>query len=248
MAASKNLQIPLVICDYQMPGKTGVDFLQELRASSYAPETQVIILSSAEVLSQKRDFADLGVKHVLTKPCPRKTLIEAVSNELFAYHKNRGSAKKGPLTAPEPKAIEPEPLNETGNDAPFILVADDDEFNRSVFTMFLEKFGYRHLIVNNGLEALQAAKKYDFDAILMDISMPVMNGPDAAEQIRLYEFNREKPVTPIIAVTAHALAGDKDKYGCKHFDDYLFKPVRMSVLETALKAVLSNHDINRKAG
>jgi signal transduction histidine kinase/CheY-like chemotaxis protein len=238
-AAQKKLQIPLVICDYKMPGKTGIDFLKELRAGIHAPNTSVIILSSADIISRKPEFVTLGVNHVLENPCSTLRLIESVSNELSKFYSQSGSENangSGPTKIELIKATE----QITPKDSrPRILVADDDEHNRKVFEMFLKQIGHQYVLVKNGLEAVKAAKEDKFDAILMDISMPVLNGSEAMMKIREHESKHGKQSVPIIAVTAHAMEGDKQRYMSEGFDEYLSKPMQLSELETILKAVMN---------
>lgn len=253
-AAQKKLQIPLVICDYQMPEKTGLDFLRELRAGVNAPNTPVIILSSADVIARKNEFVKLGVNHVLEKPCSGMRLIDSVSNELSKFYLQRnsenanvlGRTKIDPIKTTEKVTpldsiigLKPTSLAKVSGERFRILVADDDEHNRKVFEMLLKQIGHQYVLVKNGLEAVKAAKETRFDAVLMDISMPVLNGSEAMIKIRNHELEHDKKPAVIIAVTAHAMEGDKDRYMSQGFDDYLSKPIQLFELETLLKSALN---------
>ncbi|MEJ2194676.1 MAG: ATP-binding protein [Ignavibacteriaceae bacterium] len=104
-----------------------------------------------------------------------------------------------------------------------ILLAEDNLINQKVTVKLLQAAGYRSFAVNNGGEAVKAMKDGDYDLILMDIQMPVVDGFSATGQIR--NFNNDKKDVPIIAITAHALIGDREKCLKAGMSDYLSKPI-----------------------
>ena len=111
-----------------------------------------------------------------------------------------------------------------------VLVAEDNEVNRIVFTQILQGIGCSFLIANNGREALELYQKHSPKVICMDISMPVLNGHEATQEIRKMEEGSDRH-TPIIGVTAHAIKGDMEKCFEAGMDDYLSKPVSPDRLE-----------------
>ncbi|NLN66523.1 MAG: response regulator [Clostridiaceae bacterium] len=118
-----------------------------------------------------------------------------------------------------------------------ILLAEDDEINQLVITRMLKEAGHFVETANNGVEALQAINKKSYDVVLMDIQMPEMDGIEAVERIRKDERGKESQI-PIIALTAHALQGDREKYLSVGMDDYISKPVQMNrLLETIEKTM-----------
>lgn len=123
-------------------------------------------------------------------------------------------------------AVEPESADDTAEDdagPAHILVAEDNQINRMLITTYLEKFGHSFETVDNGREAAEAAKSGAYDLILMDIHMPVMDGVEAAKQIRADEAEGQH--VPIIALTANAMKGDRDNYLAAGMDEYVSKPI-----------------------
>jgi CheY-like chemotaxis protein len=113
-----------------------------------------------------------------------------------------------------------------------ILVAEDNVVNQKVALRMLERLGYRADVVSNGLEAVEAVKRGFYDVVLMDVEMPEMDGPEATRQLRA-----EMPANllpRIIATTAKALSGDREKLIAEGMDDYLSKPIRLDELENRL--------------
>jgi CheY-like chemotaxis protein len=107
-----------------------------------------------------------------------------------------------------------------------ILVAEDNQVNRLVLLTQLRKFGYQAEAVVNGAEAVQAATTEDYDLVLMDCEMPAMDGYEATRRIR----RARQRSLPIIAVTAHAMSGDRDRCLAAGMDDFITKPIDMQVL------------------
>jgi osomolarity two-component system sensor histidine kinase NIK1 len=111
-----------------------------------------------------------------------------------------------------------------------ILLAEDNEVNQKVAVRFLEKYEHKIIVVDNGLEALAKARERRYDVILMDVQMPIMGGFEATVLIRQYEQEHGISRTPIIALTAHAMFGDRDKCIAAGMDDYLSKPLNQNQL------------------
>lgn len=227
--AKKGYKIPLVICDYKMPGKTGFDFVKELREDPEISDTPVIIVSSADIISRKKEFSAYGVSDVFEKPCNPTDLLKSVSKALS----HRTPDEKS-IVAPSPSSPKPSIRADK-----HILVADDDPVNRQVFKGLLKMFGYSFVIVENGLEALKAYSEEDFDLVIMDISMPVLNGLEATRKIIAYETRNNLAHTPVIAVTAHAMKGNKEEFLTAGMDDHLAKPILRADFEIMLNKWLS---------
>jgi signal transduction histidine kinase/CheY-like chemotaxis protein/HPt (histidine-containing phosphotransfer) domain-containing protein len=115
-----------------------------------------------------------------------------------------------------------------------VLAVDDNEINQAVAEELLTELGLEVEIVGNGLEAFQAVQKKRYDAVLMDCQMPVMDGYDAVRAIRQWEQEHGMPRTPVIALTAHALSGEREKVLAAGMDDYLTKPIPVRSLEASL--------------
>jgi len=128
---------------------------------------------------------------------------------------------------------------------PRILIVEDVDSNRRALTVMLEKFGMRPDSVANGQEALAALAENDYDAVLMDVQMPVMDGVEATRRIRDGQAGQDKADVPIIALTAYAMSGDREKFLGAGMDGYLSKPVAMQELREALERALA---VGRVAG
>ncbi|KAK4862840.1 hypothetical protein LT330_002973 [Penicillium expansum] len=122
-----------------------------------------------------------------------------------------------------------------------ILLAEDNDVNQKVAVRILEKFNHNVTVVENGLQAVKEVKHNRYDVVLMDVQMPVMGGFEATGNIRQYEKMNGLPRTPIIALTAHAMLGDRDKCIQAGMDDYLSKPLDSSrMMQTILKCSAMN--------
>ncbi len=137
----------------------------------------------------------------------------------------------------EPEVVETETIEATEAEAkPLeILVAEDNPINQKLIRIVLEKFGLNVTLANNGEEALEARKANRYDMIFMDVQMPVMGGVEATHRILEYEKENNLAHVPIIALTANALAGDREKYIGEGMDDYATKPLDVKVIENLVE-------------
>lgn len=121
-----------------------------------------------------------------------------------------------------------------------VLLAEDNEVNQKVAIKILEKYNHQVTVVENGLEAFKAVQKNRFDVVLMDVQMPVMGGFEATREIRQYEKEQGMTRTPIIALTAHAMLGDREKCIQAQMDEYLSKPLKQNLLMQTILRVASD--------
>ncbi len=234
LAIERNAGYDLIILDYQMPGMTGGEVAKKLKASEQLNNIPIILLTSVDETDDGLSFASLGIASYLTKPARSSQLLKQITHVLAKSRKNSPSALNAVATTgnadsgeSQDKPYEDEPID--------ILVAEDNEVNQIVFTQILEATNWRFMIAENGAQAVEFNERYQPKMILMDISMPVMNGREACRVIRNQE--RESDVklgVPIIAVTAHAISGDKQKCLDAGMDDYIAKPVSLEVLEAKI--------------
>jgi len=127
-----------------------------------------------------------------------------------------------------------------------VLVAEDNEVNQIVFTQILQGTGLSFLVVNNGEEAVEAWERYTPRLIMMDVSMPVMNGHQATKLIRQKEQGQGRRV-PVIGVTAHALESDRELCLDAGMDDYMSKPISPELLEDKIRQWLGRGELRRAA-
>ncbi|PYK68547.1 MAG: hypothetical protein DME45_06865 [Verrucomicrobia bacterium] len=212
----------LAIIDMEMPGRmNGMELARAIKIDPITEDTRVIMLQSdAHPLDAKaRKNSDIDA--FLVKPVKQPQLHQCLASVLGAAPSRRTKAKSQAPTDAAPRPI---------HDAR-ILIAEDNEVNRYVMLLLLEDLGYAADTVVNGKEALAALRRQSYDIVLMDCQMPEMDGYETSRTIRR-EF--EKPPR-IIAMTAHALRGDREKCLAAGMDDYLSKPIIEAELETALK-------------
>jgi signal transduction histidine kinase/ActR/RegA family two-component response regulator len=129
-------------------------------------------------------------------------------------------------------------VKRAGSGALSILLAEDDTISSAALKASLEKHGYRAVATENGREAIDLLRKNDFDAVLMDVQMPIMDGVEATRAVRAGEAGEDKAGIPIIALTAYAMAGDREKFLDAGMDGYVSKPVDMDEMLSELSAVV----------
>ena len=123
-----------------------------------------------------------------------------------------------------------------------ILVAEDEPVNQQVIGKLLGMAGYSYDIAENGEKAVELYKEKSYDAALFDVQMPVMDGIAATQEIRKIELEKRKPHLPIIAVTARAMFGDKERIMKNQLDDYIAKPYNLSTVVDTLNKYISKKD------
>jgi PAS domain S-box-containing protein len=225
-AAAGGAPFPLVLLDAMMPDMDGFAVAAEVRRHAELAGTAVMMLSSGAPWvagrSPEQLCRELGVRCYLLKPVKQSDLLHAVTESLLA----------GPRPSPEaPAASTPAaPLR--------VLLADDNPVNQALMRGFLERQGHTVRAVGTGREALAALEDGGFDLVLMDIEMPEMGGLEAAAALRRREQEAGRPRLPVIAVTAHALKGDRERCLAAGMDGYLTKPIRAADLDRALAGVL----------
>ncbi len=211
----------LILTDAQMPGRGGFDFVRELNGSEEAERATIMMLSSADGMADSQRCVQLGIAAHVVKPIKQSELFDAIVSTLgIESVESRDSSEPSSST---PTTIQPMR----------VLLVEDSIVNQKLAIGLLGKFGHEVTIKNNGLEAVEAIQDEVFDVVLMDVQMPVMDGLTATEQIRELEKHTGGHV-PIIAMTAHAMKGDRERCLEWGMDDYVAKPVRGAELFRAL--------------
>ncbi|RJG43583.1 response regulator [Mesorhizobium sp. DCY119] len=252
--------VDCVILDYQMPGMNGADVAKAMSSDSRLASIPVVLLTSVDQVDFGRLVLDYGIAAHLTKPARSAILLGTVIGAIQKARTQLGKAAQfvreaAPVVAPAPapKPATPAftvlrgsaattPMQSTAQpsaNVPLdILVAEDNEVNQLVFGQILDGLGLSYRIAANGRTAVEMYRTFSPRLILMDVSMPEMNGYEATRAIR----NAEAAIgahTPIIGVTAHALKGDREKCIDAGMDDYLPKPISPDRLGTKIGAWLS---------
>jgi two-component system, sensor histidine kinase and response regulator len=211
----------LVLTDCHMPEMDGFDLASRIRNSPHLTEAVVMMLTSGERREDIERCRELGISVYLTKPVRRADLHSAIVRAITRQATGRREGE--PLRSAFKPALKPAP-----GSGMHILLAEDNVVNQRVAVRILEKEGHYVVIAQNGREALDALDRQAFELVLMDIQMPLMGGFEAAAEIRRREAGRHH--IPIIALTAHAMAGDREKCLAGGMDDYITKPIRASLL------------------
>ena len=212
----------LVLLDMQMPVMDGAETARRIRADGQVAGVALVLLSSMGSLRGGRDAAQaLGFDAALAKPVRREKLLAVVTEVM--------GARTDAVAAPPPQ--HPRPAR-TG--APSrVLIAEDNAVNRKVLLRMLEKLHCRTTAVSNGREAVAAVLREPYDVVLMDLQMPVMDGFEATAEIRRLE-RQNGGHQVIVAVTARAMQGDRERCLAADMDDYVAKPVKLEDLARTL--------------
>jgi PAS domain S-box-containing protein len=216
---------PLIIVDKQMPGMDGIEFTEHVR-NSIGSGIKILLLTSWGGMNFS-DIKDRGIDETIVKPVKSAKLYDAVSRLVKedAYITERDQRPGSPLDS----------LRAKDRVKPRILVVDDTPDNQNLAKRILELCGYEVDVASSGREGAEAACGNAYDVILMDIQMPVMDGFESTRVIREWEKANRTDRTPIIAVTAHALMGYREKCLESDLDDYITKPLTRKHLHDMVK-------------
>lgn len=215
----------LLVVDAHLDGDDGFALAQRLRDEAATPPRVIMLLTTAQLGRDAGRCREFGFDSYLTKPIRESALLEAVQSVLEPEDETPLASAASPW---EPSKRPPRALN--------ILLAEDNSVNQILAVRMLEKQGHKVVVAGDGGEALRQATSKPFDVILMDVQMPVLDGFEATAAIRQHEANTGQRV-PIIALTAHAMEGYRDKCLAHGMDDYLSKPIRARELFQMLDRV-----------
>jgi two-component system sensor histidine kinase/response regulator len=216
----------LVLLDVRMPEMDGLEVARRIRTDSAFAGVQVVLLTSVGLGNESQVVEKSGLAAYLTKPVRKLDLHASLRKVLSRVTENN---QPRPVTKPvnTRKAAQLDL---------YILVAEDNETNQEVAFGMLQNFGCRVKIVPNGEHAVAAVKENTYDVVFMDCQMPVMDGYQAAAEIRRMEKTEvSKKHIPIIALTANALEGDREKCLSAGMDDYISKPFKKDEVFTILE-------------
>ncbi|MDB6031178.1 MAG: Hpt sensor hybrid histidine kinase, partial [Verrucomicrobiales bacterium] len=218
----------VALVDGQLPGVDHATLADAIRKAANSPALPVLLMTPPAVRAESTQ------NNFITKPVKPlqllSALIKAISGAAPAVKKVAAESKL------DPKLAERLPLS--------ILLVDDNVINQKVASRLLQQMGYKADIAGNGQEALKALEKKPYDVILMDVQMPIMDGLEATRRIRARQHEVSphphfgKPIM-IVAMTANAMAGDREKCVTAGMNDYVPKPVRPEALQAALQGFAS---------
>ncbi len=212
----------LVLLDTSMPEWDGQSVALEIRKRFGDAWPKLLYLSYIGELHSASQWESLRVERVLSKPVRPSQLLDAITRAMGTGAGDRRSEPVSPEPAPRPLRV---------------LLAEDNAINRLVATKLLEDRGHTVIAVEDGTRVLEILQEAQFDAVLMDVQMPQMDGITAAREIRKVEARNGEARVPIIALTADAMQADRERCLEAGMDDYLPKPVRSAELYAALERI-----------
>ena len=214
----------LVLLDVHMPDMDGFAVAEQIRNSYKHQEIKVVLLTSASRPSDVARCRELGISHYLSKPIKQSELFDAIVTAMAEHPRKpeRCESTSAPIR-PSERSLR-------------VLLAEDNPVNQTLAMRILERLGHKVQVVNDGKEAIGRAQAEDFDLIFMDVQMPEMDGLEATMAIRAAEASTGKHVL-IVAMTAHAMKGDREKCLGAGMDAYLSKPIRIDELKQAISGV-----------
>ncbi len=213
-AAAAGDPFRLVITDMQMPAMDGEQFGEAVKAVPELREIRLIMMTSIGQRGDARRLRQSGFSAYLTKPVKQSDLYDCLATVLGTPD----AGESAPL-------ITRYRLSEARRGRARILAAEDNPVNQMVIRRVLEKLGFHADVVSNGKEAVEALARAPYDLVLMDVQMPELDGLEATRIIRSGEAGAVNPGLPVIAMTAHALKGDRDRCLEAGMDDYVTKPI-----------------------
>lgn len=212
----------VAILDFHMPEMNGLQLARAIRDDASIEAIRLVLLTSAGQLGDARAARRAGIEAYLTKPARPSSLYDCLAV----------------LTGMEPEAVSSTVVTRhtlaeaRARARAHVLVAEDSDVNQKVAVRMLEKLGHRVDVVSNGLEAVEAVSRLPYDAVLMDCQMPEMDGYEASMRIR--QMDAPAKAIPIIAMTAGAMQGDREKCLAAGMNDYVSKPVKLEELGAIL--------------
>ncbi len=212
----RNDPYQLVLMDWQMPGKDGIEVLRELQAHSNIAPVPTVIMVTAHGREEAANAAQgLNINAYLTKPVTRSCLIDAIEHALDQEGHKPGAGKSHDLAQKATQQLK----------GAKILLVEDNEMNQELACELLSSNGILVVVAENGQQALDLLANDSFDGVLMDCQMPVMDGYTATRKIREQAHLKELPV---IAMTANAMAGDRENALAAGMNDHIAKPVNVN--------------------
>ncbi len=219
----------LVLLDMQMPGMDGLMLAKEIRQLPGATVLPLVLLTSMGVRTDNPAFASIAFACCLNKPIKPAHLREALVRVISG---TKPVARKASPATANPTLSDSLPLR--------VLLCDDNVINQKVALRLLQKFGYKADVAINGVECLKAIERQPYDIIFMDVQMPEMDGIEATQQVRKRQKQSAgrgnfKPGIAIVAMTANAMQGDREKCLAAGMDDYLSKPIKPEDIRKVLE-------------
>ena len=226
----------IVLADAELGDADGFKLVRD--AVPKIADRTVMMLTTTSQLEHSSECRAAGVGGYVVKPVSPPALLATVCQVL-------GIDVRHEETSPRFKMLPGDSDSADGERGPRILVAEDNLFNQTLLVRLLEKKRYEAVVVDNGAQACEAFASADFDLVILDVQMPVMDGIAAARKIR--ELQADGRHVPMMALTAHSLPGDRERFIAAGFDTYVSKPINATELYATLHALLSGRHSSASA-
>ena len=248
-AAKDEVQYDMVLTNLSLPDMTGLALIRAMRSADGSADVPAILNFSTGEEPDKQQLATLNVAGCLPRPLAPTRLLSSLLGASGAA--KPAAAETADTPDHELEDVSPD-ADAEGMRRLRILLADDNQMNQKVVTAMLSSTDHHVDVVANGVEALEAVRTVPYDIVLMDIQMPEMDGVEATREIRC--LAGDPAGVPIIALTANAMQGDKDRYLDAGMDDYVAKPIDRGELMAAIhrrarpRAVEADDGVSQAAG
>ncbi len=219
-AFEKDSPYHMVVLESTLPDMRAEEFASRLADETYAGETKIILFNSIGPSNAPSSFHTFA--GYLTAPMKQSMLLDCIANVSSKQAQAPNKSSLASKTAAQTEAVR------------HILIAEDNHVNQRVAVLQLRQIGFTADVVSNGEEAVAAMRSTNYDLVLMDCQMPIMDGFEATREIRKAEIRTGHHI-PIVAMTAHAMEGDREKCIAEGMDDYISKPVNPVVLSAILE-------------
>jgi len=262
-ASKEGRPYSLALLDYQMPETDGGELARVIRADKRFDDLRLVMLTSIDQALSAEERSALSIHASITKPLRRSRLFDAIDEALDITPGERAPASVAALTdlaaagvasatqqtAEAPRMVEEQTATlvkavprqtlaeeKTLKDVPAmnVLVVEDNPVNQMVIQELMIAAGHTVVVAENGVEALKCMEAGNIELVLMDCQMPVMDGFETTTRIREMEAENGTPRLPIIAVTANAIKGDRERCLNAGMDDYITKPIDSKRLHDAI--------------
>jgi two-component system sensor histidine kinase/response regulator len=235
----------VAVLDMCMPEMDGEELAQQIKSDQALAATGLVMMTSVGARGDAARMERVGFAAYLVKPVRQSHFYDCLAAVVGPEVREGGAVREAGESAGH--IITRHTLNERARKRARILLAEDNLVNQKVAIKALEKLGYSADTANDGAQALQATRERRYDLILMDVQMPVMDGMEATRQIRDMHSGSLNPAVTIVALTAHAMAGDKERCLNMGMDDYLAKPVKAAELQEVISKWLTTGPMGQES-
>ena len=234
-AAAEGSPFKVAVVDFMMAEMDGFELGRRIKADEQIKDTRLILMTSMGQRGDAQKIEEIGFLAYLNKPLRQAQLYDSLALVLGHQANQDGDQ-------PVKRLITQYTLTESARLRFRLLLAEDNPVNQMVAVTLLKKQGYHVDVVSNGHEAVSALQRIPYDLVFMDCQMPEMDGFEATRMIRSAEGKVLNPQIPVVALTAHAMAGDRERCEAAGMDDYLSKPMRPAELAAVLERWLTKPD------